>query len=74
MSGVAFIKVIMLTGFLYNGGLTQERLETTLPLCEQAKEEALRFNSRFLWPWHESTRSNNRVFVACFYHPKTKEA
>lgn len=73
MSGVAFIKVIMLTGFLYNGGLYEERVETTLTLCEQAREEATRFNNRFLWPWNEDTRSWNRIFVTCLYHPDTKE-
>jgi hypothetical protein len=74
MNGIAFIKVIMMTGFLFNGTLIQEETETTLDKCSLAKEEAIRFNNRFLWPWNEETRSGNRVFVACFYHSETKEA
>jgi len=74
MDGVAFIKVIMLTGFLYDGTLVQETTETTLDKCLHAKEEAQRFNNRFLWPWYENTRSENLVLVTCFYHSKTKEA
>ena len=72
MSPSAFIKVIMMTAFL-NGGeiIYRERIETTLAKCVQAKEEAIRFNNRFLWPWEGSA---TRVFVACFYHPDTKEA
>ncbi len=62
----------MMTAFL-NGGeiISRERLETTLDKCVQAREEAIRFNNRFLWPWQGS---ETRVFVACLYHPDTKEA
>lgn len=71
----SFIKVLMLTAFL-NGGevVHQDRTETTLADCEQAKGEAARFNNRFLWPWENHLRNDRRVFVACFWHPETKEA
>lgn len=74
MDPISFLKVIMMTAFL-NGGevIHQDRTETTLADCGRAKEEAIRFNNRFLWPWENYLQSDRRVFVACFWHPETKE-
>lgn len=75
MDPSAFIKVLMLTAFLDGGDfIAHEHTETTLTKCEQAKEEATRFNNRFLWPWETHLRNDRRVFVACFWHPETEEA
>lgn len=75
MDPASFIKVIMLTAFLNEGViLYQETVDTTFAKCEQAKEEALRFNNRFLWLWENNFRIGKRIFVACFWHPETKEA
>ena len=64
----------MLVAFLDGGTIIhQERTETTFAKCEQAKEEAIRFNNRFLWPWETHLRNDRRVVVACFWHPETKE-
>lgn len=64
----------MLTAFLDGGAIIlRETVETTLAKCELAKEEATRFNNRFLWPW-ENHDNGRRVAVACLWHPKTKEA
>ena len=75
MNPASFIKVLVLTAFL-NGGevVHQDRADTTLADCWQAKEEATRFNNRFLWPWEHHLRNDRCVFVACFWHPETKEA
>ena len=74
MSPLLFIKVIMMTAFLSGGEIVaKETQETTYDKCELAKEEAIRFNNRFLWPW-ESDHRGRRVYVACFWHPETKEA
>jgi hypothetical protein len=74
LNPAALLKVIMLTAFLDGSGAAhQERTETTLAKCELAKEEATRFNNRFLWPWEYHLR-DRRVAVACFWHPETKEA
>ncbi len=75
MDPVSFIKVLMLTTFLGGGEIiAQEFVETTLVKCELAKEEAVRFNNKFLWAKENLFFSDNRrLEVSCFRHPETIE-
>jgi hypothetical protein len=75
MTLASFIKVLMLTAFLSDGSIVhQSNEDSTLIECSQAKEEATRFNNRFLWPWEKYLYEDKRIYVACFWHPETKEA
>jgi len=64
MSPLAFIKVVMATVFMHNGDIVATRwIDTTYDKCEQAQEEADRFNNRFLVPWND----DREVYVQCFF-------
>lgn len=61
MSPLAFIKVIMATVFMHSGEIvTTTWVDTTYDKCEEAQEEAVRFN-------HRPMNDDYEVYVQCFF-------